>query len=343
MGKYINGYGEQFLPSGAPSLHYEPPGWDEWYAGSDHEWNYDDPNYGGGTYSYDHLVENVDGTIRAFPGRYSTDVVAAQARQVISGFSRSPAPWFVWWTPTAPHEGLPVETDDPQPTRRRDGQFEDWATPGRPNWVKGRFDKVITHGSGTPLHHSAEADVKDKPVYLRKLPELTRAEKSAEREVTRQRAEALYALDVQVGRTFARLRQLHELHRTIVVFTSDNGYFLGEHRKRTGKINLHEPSLRVPFLIAGPGVPHGRRYDPITTVDLAPTFAAYAGTQRERRRRDLDAAGDPRRRPRLDPCRRHRGGHGLRSLPGPGPARPGAAGHARAAPRTVEADALLHG
>ncbi len=116
-------------------------------------------------------------------------------------------------------------------------------------------------------------------MLLRKLPELTPAEKSAEREVTRQRAEALYALDVQVGRTFARLRHLHELQRTIVVFTSDNGYFLGEHRKRTGKINLHEPSLRVPFLIAGPGVPHGRRYDPITTVDLAPTFAAYAGTR----------------------------------------------------------------
>ncbi len=124
VGKYINGYGEQLLPSGAPSLHYEPPGWDEWYAGSDHEWNYDDPNYGGGTYSYDHLVENVDGTIRAFPGRYSTDVVAEQARGVISGFSRGRDPWFVWWTPTAPHAGLPVEADDPQPTRRLDGQFE---------------------------------------------------------------------------------------------------------------------------------------------------------------------------------------------------------------------------
>ena len=62
------------------------------------------------------------------------------------------------------------------------------------------------------------------------------------------------------------------------MFTSDNGYYLGEHLKRTGKVNLHEPSLRVPLLVVGPGVPHGRRYDPVTTVDLAPTFAAYAGT-----------------------------------------------------------------
>ena len=97
-------------------------------------------------------------------------------------------------------------------------------------------------------------------------------------EVTRQRAESLYALDVQVRRTIAHLRKLGQLKKTIIVFTSDNGYYLGEHRKRSGKINLHEPSLRVPLLVAGPGVPRGRRYDPVTTVDLAPTFASYAGT-----------------------------------------------------------------
>jgi N-acetylglucosamine-6-sulfatase len=278
VGKYLNGYGEQYLRSGKPSLHYIPPGWDQWYAGSDHQWDYDDPNYGGGTYSYDHLVQNINGVVHAFPGRYSTDVLAEQAREVMDGFGRSRAPWFVWWTPTAPHHGLPVEPDDPQPTRRGDGDFDEWDTPGRPNWVKGRFDKVVTHGSGTPLHHPAEADVKDKPIYLRKLPPLTAVEKAAETEITRQRAESLYALDVQIRRTIAHLRQTGQLAHTVIAFTSDNGYYLGEHRKRTGKVNLHEPSLRVPFLIAGPGVPHGRRYDPITTVDMASTLAAYAGT-----------------------------------------------------------------
>jgi arylsulfatase A-like enzyme len=173
---------------------------------------------------------------------------------------------------------LPVEPDDPAPTRRLDGDFSEWDTPGRPDWVKGRFDRRITHGSGTPAEGDAEADVSDKPRYLRRLPPLTPAERRAETEVTRQRAESLYALDVQVRRTIAYLRRLDQLDRTVLVFTSDNGYYLGEHRKRTGKVTLHEPSLRVPLLVAGPGVPHGRRYDPVTTVDLAPTFAAYAGT-----------------------------------------------------------------
>ena len=278
VGKYLNGYGEQYLRSGKPSLHYVPPGWDQWYAGTDHLWDFDDPHYGGGTYAYNHLVQNINGGIRAFPGRYSTDVLAEQARGVITGFSKSPAPWFLWWTPTAPHHGLPVEPDDPAPTRRRDGEFSEWDTPGRPDWVKGRFDSRITHGSGTPQSASAEADTSDKPSYLRKLPELTPAEKDAETEVTRQRAESLYALDVQIRRTLAHLRDVGQLKHTVVMFTSDNGYYLGEHRKRTGKTNLHEPSLRVPLLVAGPGVPHGRRYDPVTTIDLAPTIASYAGT-----------------------------------------------------------------
>ncbi|MCW2867218.1 MAG: hypothetical protein JWR20_1406, partial [Marmoricola sp.] len=278
VGKYLNGYGEQFLRSGQPSLHYVPPGWDQWYAGSDHLWDYGSPNHGGGTYSYFDLVQNVNGAIRSYPGRYSTDVTAEQTRSVIGGFARQDRPWFVWWTPTAPHHGLPVEPDDPAPTRRRDGEFTEWDTPGRPAWVKGRFDRQITHGSGTPLTHSAEADVRDKPSWVRHLPELTAAEKHAETVVTRQRAEALYALDVQVRRTIQRLRALGQLDRTVVMFTSDNGYYLGEHRKRTGKVTLHEPSLRVPLLVVGPGVPHGRRYDPVTTVDLAPTIAAYAGT-----------------------------------------------------------------
>ena len=165
--------------------------------------------------------------------------------------------------------------------------------------MKGRFDSQITHGSGIPTSGSAEEDTSDKPYYLRKLPELTQAEKDAETNVTRQRAESLYALDVQIRQTFRHLRKLHQLKNTVIVFTSDNGYYLGEHLKRTGKVNLHEPSLRVPLLVVGPGVPHGRRYDPVTTVDLAPTFAAYAGTRDAGRGRHLDPAAIT-RRPGLD-------------------------------------------
>ncbi len=279
VGKYLNGYGEQPLrSSGGSSLNYVPPGWDQWLAGSDHRWRSGDP-FRGGTYDYFNLVQNVNGRIVGSPGRYSTDVLAEQARQVIGRLGRRPAPWFLWWTPVAPHHGSPVEADDPPPSRRTDGHYTKWVTPARPDWVKGRFDTAITHGSGTPPAGSAEDDVSDKPRYLRRLPELTLAERAAETEVTRQRAESLFALDQQIGRTISELSRTGQLPNTVIMFTSDNGYYLGEHRKRQGKINLHEPSLRVPLIIAGPGVPRGKRYDPATTVDLAPTLAAYAGVR----------------------------------------------------------------
>jgi N-acetylglucosamine-6-sulfatase len=95
--------------------------------------------------------------------------------------------------------------------------------------------------------------------------------------VTRQRAESLFVLDRQIGSTISELSRTGQLDNTVIMFTSDNGYYLGEHRKRQGKVNLHEPSLRVPLIVAGAGVPRGKRFDPVSTVDLAPTLAAYAG------------------------------------------------------------------
>jgi N-acetylglucosamine-6-sulfatase len=201
VGKYLNGYGQQPLrTTGESSLNYVPPGWTQWMAGSDHQWHSWDP-FHGGTYAYFDLTQNVNGAIKSFPGRYSTGVLGAQTRGLISRFGQGRAPWFIWWTPVAPHHGSPIEPDDPPPSLRSDGLTTNWVTPARPDWVKGRFDKLVTHGAGTPPTGSAEADVTDKPRYLRKLPELTSQERDAETEVTRQRAESLFVLDVQIGQT----------------------------------------------------------------------------------------------------------------------------------------------
>ena len=68
------------------------------------------------------------------------------------------------------------------------------------------------------------------------------------------------------------------------MFTSDNGYFLGEHRFRAGKIFAYEPSLRVPLLVTGPGMRAGTdRFDPITTIDVAATILDLANARPPRR------------------------------------------------------------
>ncbi|MFM7205422.1 MAG: sulfatase [Planctomycetaceae bacterium] len=91
-------------------------------------------------------------------------------------------------------------------------------------------------------------------------------------------------LDAQVGRVIAALDRLGLAERTIVVFTSDHGYHMGEHglwQKRS----LFEESCRVPLLVAWPGVSRANAVAraPVSHVDLFPTIAAACG---------LDAADD---------------------------------------------------
>jgi arylsulfatase A-like enzyme len=105
---------------------------------------------------------------------------------------------------------------------------------------------------------------------------LNESEKAALLEVTRQRAEALSIVDREVADTVAALERTGELEDTLVMFTSDNGYFLGEQGIRTGKTLPHEPSIHTPLLVRGPGIPAGQiRYDPFLSIDFAPTIADF--------------------------------------------------------------------
>jgi arylsulfatase A-like enzyme len=184
-------------------------------------------------------------------------------------------PFFLWANYVAPHHGNPGEPDDPKPIRRDDGATTRFQTTARPSEVRGRFDSVLTEAPGA----AGEADVSDKPFFIRDLPPLNDAEKAGLLETARQRAEALSVVDDAVAGTIAALEASGELDRTIVAFTSDNGYFLGEHRIRQGKILPYEPALAVPLLVRGPGIPAGEvRTDPFTTIDFAPTILAAAGT-----------------------------------------------------------------
>ena len=74
-----------------------------------------------------------------------------------------------------------------------------------------------------------------------------------------------------------RLRAAGELDNTYIVFTSDNGYMLGEHRKQ-GKHVVYEESVRVPLIVRGPGLPAGHvRGQLAANIDLAPTILDAAG------------------------------------------------------------------
>ena len=88
----------------------------------------------------------------------------------------------------------------------------------------------------------------------------------------------MLAVDEMVGSLVDELEAAGELENTYIFFTSDNGWFGGEHRIRSGKNRAYEESARVPLFVRGPGVPVGAKADKLTlNTDFAPTFAELAG------------------------------------------------------------------
>jgi arylsulfatase A-like enzyme len=262
--------------TGKASEHYVPAGWTDWMVGLETDFPQGSPN-AGNTYDYFAFTQNINGRTVPHTGQYSSDVIGHEVRGLITKYHRDDKPFFMWVTPVAPHIGGPVEPDDPPPYRESKYWLQDFPTAARPDWVKGRFDRQITHAPGVPLHGPAEADVSDKPQNIRKWREMVPVEKQRLRDVARQRAESIYAWDVQFGKIVKRLKRTGEYDNTVIVFTSDNGYYLGEHRQRQGKIKAHEPVLHVPLQVAGPGIEQGLRYVPITTMDLTSTVLDLGG------------------------------------------------------------------
>jgi arylsulfatase A-like enzyme/Tfp pilus assembly protein PilF len=84
--------------------------------------------------------------------------------------------------------------------------------------------------------------------------------------------------DTQVARLLAALRQSGAEDRTLLAVLSDHGEGLGDHGEQTHGLLLYDSTLRVPFLLAGPGVPRGRTVaEPVGTIDLVPTLLALLG------------------------------------------------------------------
>ncbi len=84
-------------------------------------------------------------------------------------------------------------------------------------------------------------------------------------------------VDEQVGRIAGWLASSSLVERTLILVTADHGESLGEHGEETHGVFVYDSTLRVPWILAGPGIPH--RVSPVVarSIDIAPTLLDYAG------------------------------------------------------------------
>ena len=220
---------------------YVPPGWDEWYAMMGNHWGLIDPTTG---------KMNDDG-VETTLGGHSTDVFADKAADFIRRSSAKPEPFFVMVGTKAPHAPPEVAT-------RYQDSFVATPLPKPPN-----FD---------------EADVSDKPQWVRQLPRLSQSQKDRMQSEYRARLRSMLSVEDLLQRVIATLRETGELDNTYVIFTSDNGYHIGNHRLGMGKKTPYEEDIGMPLMVRGPGVPAGAvRQQLVLNNDLAPTIASLAG------------------------------------------------------------------
>jgi N-acetylglucosamine-6-sulfatase len=261
IGKFLNGYGEpdKSQVSGEAALTDVPEGWNRWWVPVDHT---EAMMYG--------YALNENGTVRRYgtsADDYQTDVLARKASGFVSEAARKQDPFLLVVAPTAPHKESdtrvgpsPAPARDPRPAPRHQGAFSHEPLPRPPSFAD-------TQLADQPLARRLVAKYEGKPHGL-EVPEL--------RDGYRSRLESLLSVDDLVGRVLAELRRSGELDRTLVIFTSDQGFVLGEHGL-VGKQLPYEESVRIPLVVRGPGIDAGREVEvPVANIDLAPTIVDAA-------------------------------------------------------------------
>lgn len=242
-GKYLN----QYAPDRASRK-----GWDHW-----------NPSIRG-VYSYNHTTFFNDGN-PALRRTHVDDAVTGYVNSYIREFARKKAPFYVWASDLAPHgrltgdRGTEREGTNPLPARRHRGTLAGVVNPAtrKPSYGVG-----VRHGMkggfttprllGPAMNHRFET-----------------------------RIESLQAVDQGVRSIVHTLKRTGEWSNTYIVFTTDNGYLLGEHGL-IEKNYLFDEALRVPLLVRVPGARPTTSALPVTSVDIAPTIADLTGVTPER-------------------------------------------------------------
>ncbi len=239
MGKYLNGY-EPGVSEAGSRRPGVPQGWSEWdVAGNGY------PEYG--------YRMNSDGRVRSYgygARDYLTDVLARRGLGFISRAAAANKPFLLELAPFAPHS--------PYTPAPRDAH----AFPG----------------ARAPRTPAFNVDGRHEPAWIRQFVPLGSSQIATIDRKFRRRARAVQAVDRMIGEIEAELAAKGLARDTYIVFSSDNGLHMGEHRLEPGKLTAFDTDIKVPLIVTGPGVPAGRAIPQMSeNIDLCPSFEQLAG------------------------------------------------------------------
>ncbi|MGN9838786.1 sulfatase family protein [Nonomuraea sp. H19] len=270
LGKYINEYRVN-------ARYRVPAGWDEWHvaaAGGYNEFKYKLTRY---------IKEQTPAGAKPrdpSDGTYLVDELAKRAVDFIER-SREQAPdkpFFLQVSPFAPHARVDIKPGDKEPRfapAPRDRPKTRWPAGEFPHGDCGGTDCKSIDVTKLP---SFNEDTADKPSWVRRAP-LPPKLVGELRKDFRNRIRMVQSVDDMVARVLSTLSE-REKSNTYVVFTSDNGFHLGQHRLVRGKTTAYDHDVHVPLLVKRPAA--GRPGNLVTgaiaqNVDLFATFLDMAG------------------------------------------------------------------
>lgn len=277
IGKFLNGYGDEPFDDGK----YVPPGWNAWHSvlkADTHHYFYgytlndngtiDGPFGDSGSWETREYGERDDfgcpaAPLNGKPCLYLTDVMTRIAWEELLGTPPG-QPFYLQLDYTAPHG--------------------DFRRPAGPEPAPRHYETF----AGAPYPHDRsegfnEGNVNDKPRFIREASYLSPTETHTYRVYYQKALESLRAVDEGVQSVLNTLGSMGQLRNTFVIFTSDNGFFYGEHRLTGGKFLAYEPATHLPLLIRGPGIKPGTSTGELAgNIDLAPTILELAGAQADK-------------------------------------------------------------
>jgi N-acetylglucosamine-6-sulfatase len=213
---------------------------------------WDEWDVGGNGYSGFNYNLNENDTVHHYgnqPKDYLTDVISNKATSFIRSSTK---PFMLELATFAPHHPY-------APAPRHKGTAKNVAYPKTP-----AYDAATTMP----------------PSWLADRPALTPDQKQQLLTNYRKRVAAVQSIDDMVGLLRRTLEDKGIADNTYVVFSSDNGYHMGEHRLLAGKQTAFDTDIHVPLIVAGPHVPAGQTNNQlVSNIDLAPTFETLTGTK----------------------------------------------------------------